>query len=170
MFVGCGPVLAYTHSMDRYSDSKYWQRRPVNAECPGPHFRSIWFKDHGRSVVRICVEIDSVMRLGNGDARARFVSVHYHGENSIVRGGKHFTSYISQYMALNCNTGLWNSDSGYHVQNKRTPSFLPVEGRPGWFQFTTAQKRSDRVKSLSTKFGSQLTRVSPKDRFLCPGL
>lgn len=165
LLVGSGPALAFNHSMDRYSDSKYWQQRPVNAGCPGPHFKSIWFKDHGTMVARICVETDSVMHLGNGDARARFVTVSYIYGNNVSH-----TSYISTYKAVNCDSGLWNSDRGYHVQNESSSAYLPVEGRPGWYEFTWNGKIPKDLNSLSTKFGIQLTRVTPQDRFLCPGL
>ena len=165
------PAVAKQHFWDRLTDSDHWQQRPVNADCPGPTFKSIWFKDHGSSVMRTCVDPRSVVRLPNGDSRARFVRVSYHGENSRVVGGKHFTTYRSQYKVLNCKTARWNTDQGYSVQNKASDSYVPVEGKPGWFIFAWEGKIPTRLKSLNTEYGGiQLTSVGPDALFLCPNI
>ena len=171
LLFSAAPALSMgQHQWDMSVDSEHWRQRPVNAECPGSTFKSIWFKDHGTNVQRTCVDTETVVRLPNGDSRARFVDVGYYGENSRVVGGKHFTSYRSSYKALNCNTGRWNSDSGYSVQNKSSDSYVPVERKPGWFVFAWEGKIPSRLGSLSTANGIELTRVSPEDHFLCPNI
>ena len=168
-----GPALAgsQTHVWDRDLDSRYWQDRPANAECPGPHFKSIWFKDHGHAVMRECVDTRTVIRLPNGESRARFVNVSYHGANSIVRGGKHYTVYDSKYKAVNCRTARWSTDSGYRVDNKGGGWYLPLAGSPGWFIFSKdgiPGNTPKRLRLRSTEYGHDMTFVTNADRFLCP--
>ena len=77
---------------------------------------------------------------------------------------------MSKYMALNCDTGFWNTDWGYSVQNSPGRSLRPVDGKQGWYELTRDGKTPHQLKSLSTKLGSQLTRVGHQERFLCPNL
>ena len=81
------PAFGYRHSWDLDKDKSFFGRDAANAGCPGPHYKSIWFKEHPTSKVRVCVDRDSVVRLANG-GRARFVMVSHHGANSNVIGGK----------------------------------------------------------------------------------
>ena len=168
-----GPALAgsQTHVWDRDLDSRYWKDRPANAECPGPHFKSIWFKDHGEAVMRQCVDTRTVIRLPNGESRARFVTIRYWGANSVVRGGKHFTVYDSQYRFTNCRTARWSVDYGYKVDNKGGGWWLPLSGSPGWFIFSKDGIPGNTPKRLvirSTEHGHDITFVTNADRFLCP--
>jgi hypothetical protein len=149
---------AQQHIWDMQKDAPFWTK---SANCPGPHYKSIFYRNSMGSQSRVCVDTDTIVRLSSG-GRARFTSVHY----SPASG---FTSYMTKWYQADCSQGRWDSSIGYSVQNEGSSSYFPINGSPNWYEFIWEGRRPSRL-SIGNGNWYAMTGVSKEDRFFCPSL
>ena len=149
---------AQQHIWDMKKDAPFWAQ---SADCPGPHYKSIFYRNSMGSQSRVCVDTETVVRLPSG-GRARFTSVGY-------SPGSGFTSFMTRWYQADCVKGRWDSSSGYSVQNESSRSYFPVNGRPNWYEFIWEGRRPTHL-SIGDGNWHPMTQVGTEDRFFCPGL
>ena len=115
-FMPISSVFGMQDIWDFNKDKPYWGVKREIAKCPGPHFRSIWFKDFGHSILRYCIDNESKINLSNG-GRARFVIVSFQRENSITVEVLGIQTIVLSGNKLIVIMESGRS-SGYQVQNK----------------------------------------------------
>ena len=160
-FMPISSVFGMQHIWDFNKDKPYWGVKREIAKCPGPHFRSIWFKDFGHSILRYCIDNESKINLSNG-GRARFVIVSFQRENSITVVGPGYADYSSFWKQVDCDNGKWARSSGYQVQNKKSEYRYAIAGKSGWYEFIYDRRPSE-LKSLTPKY--LITQAGPEERF-----
>ena len=159
-------TLSMQHVWDFEKDKPFWGINHKNAACPGPHFKSIWFKDHPTGVMNVCIDKDSIIKLDNG-GRARFVNVSFAKDNTRIRGGPGYTTYRSKWYQVDCEKGTWALSSGYSISNKGSGYWKPISGKSGWFEYIYDQ-RPIYLGSL-TPFRT-MTFVSEETKFFCKNM